>query len=840
LHRSTSPLTEISQVSNASLLDEGTAAAEAMAMCRAVVGSKSGRSTLIIADACHPQTLSVIRTRAAPLGVDIVQCPSANISEALLSKAFAVFYSYPTTDGRAVDLTSSIAAAHAAGAKAIVATDPLALTLMKPPGEMGADIVVGSAQRFGVPMFFGGPHAGILAASTAFTRQMPGRIVGVTRDTQNRVALRLSLATRENHIRREKATSNICTAQALLANTAAAYAIFHGVEGIKNIALRINGFAKAYAAAAVSIGAQVNDFAFDTVCVTLKDKAQADAAVAYALTSGYNIRRVDAARVALSFDETVLPADVENLAASLAKACGVAAPRVDFSSVKPGVAASLARSSPHLKSPIFSSVNNEHEMVRYLEMLARKDISLVHSMMPLGSCTMKLNAQAEMLPLKMAAVQQVHPFAPSNQAQGYAMIVDDLKRWIGDITGLPQVSLQPNSGAAGEYAGLLVMREYHIATGSPHRNVCLIPRSAHGTNPASAAMANLKIIVIDSLENGDIDLAHLRKCVQENRGNLCGIMVTYPSTHGVYEETIRPLTTEIHEAGGLVYMDGANMNAQVGVMRPAEFGVDVLHLNLHKTFCIPHGGGGPGVGPIAVTEKLGPYLPSHDVIPVGGGQLGTPYAVSSAPWGSAGILPISWMYMKMMGGSGLRSSTIQAVMNANYMADRLREHYSICYTAANGRVAHEFILDLKPLKAKSGITEVDIAKRLMDYGFHAPTMSWPVPGSLMVEPTESESLGELDRFCDALIQIRHEIADVESGKLHKTNNPLRNAPHTQSDVVSDAWDRPYSREQAAFPLPWVLGRKVWPTVSRVDDTWGDKNFMCTCPTPDEMAAQSNQ
>jgi len=812
-------------MANASLLDEGTAAAEAMHMCFGQADHK--RAKFWVHDASHPQTIAVMRTRAEPLGIELAVGTLAEIEAGLEANVAGVLLSYPSTDGQVLDHRALCAKIHAAGAYVAMATDLLALTLLVPPGELGADIAVGTAQRFGVPMGFGGPHAAFMACSDAFRRQIPGRIIGVSRDNKGKTAFRLALQTREQHIRREKATSNICTAQVLLAVMSSMYAVYHGPEGLTAIAKRVRAYTALVAAGLSKLGFKVRPGTyFDTLRLDLDAHRQASV-LAKAIEHGLNLRRYDDG-VGISCDETTTLADV----GALLEAFG--ADNVDLEQLVvatnvPELPAAVKRTSAFLTHPTFSRYHSEHEMLRYINRLCAKDLSLTTSMIPLGSCTMKLNATAEMIPVTWPTIGGLHPFAPAEQWGGYRALFERLEAWLGEITGLPAVSLQPNSGAQGEYAGLLAIRGYHHARGDKHRTVCLIPQSAHGTNPAAAVMAGMQVVVVASMPDGTIDLADLRKKAEQHRHNLAALMVTYPSTHGVFEEGIREVCEIVHASGGQVYMDGANMNAQVGLTRPAAIGADVCHLNLHKTFCIPHGGGGPGMGPIAVKEHLAPYLPGHPLAAAGAQPIGP---VSAAPWGSASILPISFAYIAMMGEPGLRRATEVAILNANYIAKRLGSHYPVLYTGSNGRVAHELILDCRQFKKTSAIEAEDIAKRLMDYGFHAPTMSFPVPGTLMIEPTESETKGELDRFCEAMIAIRAEIAAIESGAMDKLNNPLKNAPHTAAAVTGTEWDRPYTREQAAYPAPWLRVHKYWPPVGRVDNAYGDRNLVCACPPVD--------
>jgi glycine dehydrogenase len=812
-------------MANASLLDEGTAAAEAMHMCFGQADHK--RAKFWVHDATHPQTIAVMATRAEPLGIELAIGTLAQIEAGLDANTAGVLISYPSTDGQLLDHRALCAKIHAAGAYVAMATDLLALTLATPPGELGADIAIGTAQRFGVPMGFGGPHAAFLSTSDLFRRQVPGRIIGVSRDNKGKTAFRLALQTREQHIRREKATSNICTAQVLLAVMASMYAVYHGPEGLTAIAKRVRAFTALAAAGLAKLGIRIRPSAyFDTLRIDLDAHAQARV-LARAVDLGLNLRRYDDG-VGLSCDETTTLADLGTLLEAFSDK-PLDLDQLVIGTTVPELPPAVKRTSAFLTHPTFARYHSEHEMLRYINRLCAKDLSLTTSMIPLGSCTMKLNATSEMIPVTWDAIGGLHPFAPAEQWGGYRALFERLEAWLGEITGLPAVSLQPNSGAQGEYAGLLAIRGYHRARNEHHRNVCLIPQSAHGTNPASAVMAGMQVVVVASLGDGTIDLADLRKKAEQHRNNLSCLMVTYPSTHGVFEEGIREVCEIVHASGGQVYMDGANMNAQVGLTRPAAIGADVCHLNLHKTFCIPHGGGGPGMGPIAAKQHLAPYLPGHPLAATGAQPVGP---VSSAPWGSASILPISFAYIAMMGEPGLRRATEVAILNANYIAKRLSTHYPVLYTGQNGRVAHELILDCRQFKKTSGIEAEDIAKRLMDYGFHAPTMSFPVPGTLMVEPTESETKGELDRFCDAMISIRAEIAAIETGAMDKSNNPLKNAPHTAQIVTGTEWDRPYSREQAAFPAPWLRIHKYWPPVGRVDNAYGDRNLVCACPPVD--------
>ena len=811
------------EVANASLLDEATAAAEAMTLAKRT--GKSKGDVLYVADDVHPQTLDVIRTRAEYFGYNIQTGPADG---ELPEGTFAALIQTPGTYGDLHDLSPIAERVHAAGGALIVATDLLAGALIKPPGECGADIVVGSAQRFGVPMGFGGPHAAFLACRSEYQRSMPGRVIGVSRDSKGKTALRMAMQTREQHIRREKATSNICTAQALLANMAAAYAVWHGPEGIKTIAERVHKLTGMLAAAILfSETTQIgyNSSFFDTL--TLKG---CDDDVRYrAEQKGMNFR-YDAGLVIVSLDETTTLQDLQDI---IEVVTGEKADleRLDIQS-QFGFLEDLKRTTPYLMHPVFSAHHSEHGMLRYLKSLENKDYSLTHGMIPLGSCTMKLNATTEMIPVTWPEFGGIHPFAPADQTEGYAEMLTELEAWLADITGYDAVSLQPNSGAQGEYAGLLTIRKYHEGRGEGHRNICLIPASAHGTNPASAAMMGMTVVVVKTDADGNIDIADLTAQAGKHSSNLGALMITYPSTHGVFEANVQEVCELIHAHGGQVYLDGANMNAQVGVTSPGLIGSDVSHLNLHKTFAIPHGGGGPGMGPIGVKAHLTPYLPNHSVRPTSESHTG---AVSAAPYGSASILPISYLYIRLLGPAGMRQATQVAILSANYLAHRLRGAYPVLYAGPGGHVAHECILDLRPLKAESGISEEDIAKRLMDYGFHAPTMSFPVPGTLMIEPTESEPKEELDRFVAAMLGIRREIQEVQDGLLKADDSPLRHAPHTQDDLMAGEWDRAYSREVAAFPTKQQRAWKYWPSVNRVDNVFGDRNFVCSCPPIAEYA-----
>ncbi len=803
------------QIANASLLDEATAAAEAMAMAHAV--SKAKSDVIAVATDLHPQTRAVLATRAAPLGLKLVDVAPGDVASIANAQPFALVLQYPGSSGALRDLRGEIAAAHEAGALAIVAADLLSLVLLTPPGEMGADVVVGSAQRFGVPMGFGGPHAGFFATKDSFKRTMPGRLVGVSLDASGAPAMRLALQTREQHIRREKATSNICTAQVLLAVMAGMYAVWHGPTGLSRIARRINLQARLLASAAIHGGMSLRSGAFfDTIAIEAGGRA--DGLMAAAVSAGFNFRRLDATGVAIALDETVTRAELTQLAVLLGG---------DMAEALDSIPSELHRRSAFLQQSVFNSHHAEHEMLRYLKRLEDRDIALNRSMIPLGSCTMKLNATAEMIPVTLPGFSDIHPFAPAEQTKGYNILIGRLREWLKTATGFAEVSLQPNAGSQGEYAGLLAIRAYQAAQGQGHRDICLIPSSAHGTNPASATMAGLRVVVVGCDRDGNVDIADLTAKATQHAASLAALMVTYPSTHGVFEEPIQEICQIIHDHGGQVYMDGANMNAQVGLTSPGRIGADVCHLNLHKTFCIPHGGGGPGVGPIGVAAHLAPHLPNHPMRDDAGPASG--YGpVSAAPFGSALILPITYAYIRMMGADGLKRATEVAILNANYVAHRLRPHYPILYTAPSGMVAHECIIDCRGFQAEAGVMVEDIAKRLQDYGFHAPTMSWPVAGTLMIEPTESEGQAELDRFCEAMIAIRGEISAIAAGKLDRADNPLKNAPHTAREVAGDVWAHAYGRELAAFPLPWVRAAKYWPPVKRVDNVYGDRNLVCTC------------
>jgi glycine dehydrogenase len=809
------------EIANASMLDEGTAAAEAMMMChRLKEGDASAHRTFFVSDACHPQTIDIVRTRAKPLGIEVTTGDHRTYAPA--AGCFGVLVQYPDTWGAVHDFGAFFAQAHAVGAYCIVAADILSLAILRPPGEFGADVAVGSTQRFGVPPGFGGPHAGYLATRDAFKRQMPGRLVGVSRDAQGDPAMRLALGTREQHIRRDKATSNICTAQVLLAVMASMYAVYHGPEGLRRIARRTKLLTEVLAAGLRAAGAKVGtEPFFDTLTLSNVAPERVHAA---AEAKGFNLRRIDAGRVGISLDEATTLDEVKTLLGIFGSV-----PLPDPEAVSPDFAAPLARTSPYLAAPVFQKHHTEHEMLRYIKRLEAKDLTLCQSMISLGSCTMKLNAASELFPVSWPEFSRLHPFAPEEQTRGYRRLFRDLEAWLAEITGFAAVSLQPNAGSQGEYAGLLVIRAYHESRGEGRRNVCLIPTSAHGTNPASASMCGFSVVPVLCDAQGNIDVLDLTAKALAHAGDLACLMVTYPSTHGVFESAIKDICSIVHANGGQVYMDGANMNAQVGLTSPGTIGADVCHLNLHKTFCIPHGGGGPGMGPIGVAAHLAPFLPGHAVLSPFGADKSRAHlgAVSAAPWGSASILVISWMYMRMMGPDGLTKATKVAILNANYVARRLEKFFPVLYRGLSGLVAHECIVDLRGWK-KHGVEAEDAAKRLMDYGYHAPTLSFPVPGTFMVEPTESETKAELDRFCDAMIAIHGEMQAVVNGECDKVNNPLKNAPHTAKVVCADEWDRPYTRELAAFPAPWTRASKFWPAVGRVDNVYGDRNLICSC------------
>ncbi|HFB2879847.1 TPA: aminomethyl-transferring glycine dehydrogenase [Neisseria gonorrhoeae] len=806
-------------VAGASLLDEATAAAEAMAMAHRVGKVKSER--FFVDARVYPQTLDVMKTRAKYFGFELVVSDFAQADE---GEYFGALFQYVGKDGDVQDLQDVIGRLKAKGTIVAVAADIMSLVLLKSPAELGADIALGNTQRFGVPMGFGGPHAAYFAFKDEFKRSAPGRIIGVSKDASGKPALRMALSTREQHIRREKATSNICTAQALLANLAGMYAVYHGPKGVKRIANRIHTLASVFADALVSDGLKVvHEVFFDTVTVDFGSKEKADQVFAAALESGYNLRSVNNTQVAAAFHETSVYEDL----ADLYRAFTGKDTFTFADDVKGRLNAELLRQDDILQHPVYNSYHTEHEMLRYLKKLEDRDLAMNRSMISLGSCTMKLNATAEMLPITWTEFSDIHPYAPETQTAGYRELLADMENSLKAITGFDAISFQPNSGAQGEYSGMLAIRRYQEAQGEAHRNICLIPKSAHGTNPATAAMLGLKVVVVDTDEHGNVNIDDLKAKAEQHRDALSAIMITYPSTHGVYEEGIRDICRIIHENGGQVYMDGANLNAQIGIMQPAEVGADVLHMNLHKTFCIPHGGGGPGMGPIGLKAHLAPFAPGHTLTDTHSASAGQT-SVAAAAFGSASILPITWMYLTMMGKQGMEQATRWALLNANYVAKRLSEDYPILYTGKNGRIAHECIVDLRPLKAESGITETDIAKRLMDYGFHAPTVSFPVAGTLMIEPTESESKAELDRFIAALKSIRREVQKVIDGEWPKDDNPLVNAPHTAADITGE-WAHPYSREEAVFPLPFVREHKFWPFVNRVDDVYGDRNLVCSCP-----------
>ncbi|GAB3500816.1 aminomethyl-transferring glycine dehydrogenase [Spirosoma knui] len=818
-------------LANASLLDEATAGAEAMHMLYAMrPAAKKSANTFFVSERCHPQTIDLLQTRATPIGITLLIGDHRTVD--LTSGAvFGMLLQYPASDGEVFDYTDLIAAAHELNITVAVAADLLALTLLTSPGEMGADVVVGSAQRFGVPMGFGGPHAAYFATRDAFKRQIPGRIIGVSVDSEGKPALRMALQTREQHIRREKATSNICTAQVLLAVMASSYAVYHGPQRLRTIGEQVHGLTKVFTTALRRCGYEVStENYFDTVTVKVNDTESLKKS---AKAAQVNLRYLpDGEHVGVSFDEAKSLHDVSELLT-------VFNVKTDLDTIIEELEITwperLVRQSEYMTHPVFNTHHTEHEMLRYLKSLEEKDLSLVHSMIPLGSCTMKLNATAEMIPVTWPEFGKIHPFAPKDQTGGYQQLFTDLNNWLCEITGFAAMSLQPNSGAQGEYAGLMVIRAYHESRGDHHRNVSLIPQSAHGTNPASAVMAGMKVVIVKCDERGNIDVADLKAKAEQYSNDLSCLMVTYPSTHGVFEESIKEICDIIHQHGGQVYMDGANMNAQVGLTSPANIGADVCHLNLHKTFCIPHGGGGPGMGPIGVAPQLVPFLPGHALVSTGGEQ--AIHAISAAPYGSASILTISYAYIAMMGGEGLTNATKRAILNANYIKARLEGHYDTLYTGTNGRCAHEMIIDCRPFKQSVGIEVEDLAKRLMDYGFHAPTVSFPVAGTMMIEPTESESKAELDRFCDALIAIRNEIREIENGEADRANNVLKHAPHTANIALSDAWDRPYSREKAVYPLPYVRARKFWPSVSRIDSAYGDRNLVCACVPTDAYATE---
>jgi len=861
-------------LANASLLDEATAAAEAMGMC--VAAHEGLRRVFFVDHRCHPQTIAVVRTRAESMGIDCRVVPISDEHVEVTGEVAGVLVQYPTTDGAILDYAELAGKIHQAGALMVVATDLLALTLIRPPGEFGADIAVGSSQRFGVPMGFGGPHAGFMSTQPAHVRRMPGRLVGVSKDSHGNRALRLTLQTREQHIRREKATSNICTAQVLLAIIAGMYAAYHGPAGLKQIAKRVQALTHALASGLQKLGHDLGTGEFFDTLKVRPNGLPAAAIHAAAENAGLNLRHYDEQQVGISLDETTTRADVEAILMCFA---GGSTFRINIDELATAVVEGgmskverrmskvgsstvdnqqptiHTRHSNFLSHPVFNTHHTESTMLRYIKTLESRDLSLCHSMIPLGSCTMKLNATVEMIPVTWPEFGAIHPFAPADQTRGYSALFEQLESWLGEITGFAACSLQPNAGSAGEYAGLLAIRAFHLSRKDSARNVCLIPTSAHGTNPASAVIAGFKVVPVKCDAQGSIELSDLREKIDTHRQQLAAIMITYPSTHGVFEESVRDICKMVHDAGGQVYMDGANMNAQVGLCRPGDIGADVCHLNLHKTFCIPHGGGGPGMGPICVAEHLQPFLPERSSNvecgmsnvggrqakaagnqpstingqPLGNNDQHSPIHISAAPYGSASILPIPWVYIALMGASGLKRATEIAILNANYMAKRLEGAYDVLFKGKNGRVAHEFVIDCRPFEASAGVKVEDIAKRLIDYGFHAPTMSWPVPGTLMIEPTESEDKAELDRFCEAMLLIRQEISDIESGKLDRKDNPLKNAPHTAMHLAGDTWNHPYSRKQATYPATWLKDRKFWPHVGRVDNPYGDRNLVCACP-----------
>ena len=798
-------------IANASLLDEATAAAEAMTMTYRM---SKDRNIFLVSKHCHPQTINVLKTRSEPLGITVQLCDDDDFI--FNQNVFGSILQYPDTNGSVNNFQKITNAAHKESAYVIIATDLMSLALLKPPGELGADVALGSSQRFGVPMGYGGPHAAFFAVKENFKRFLPGRLIGVSVDSEGNQAYRMSLQTREQHIRREKATSNICTAQVLLAIMSGMYAVYHGPKRIKEIARTIHQHTCDLATSLSKAGYEIlNDTFFDTIRFLGPDKTKEKL-----LKHNINIREFSDGSLGISIDETVMKKDISHLLSIL----NVSHELNNISTLP----SDLRRETSFLSHPVFNSYHSETEMLRYIHRLETKDLSLNTSMIPLGSCTMKLNATTEMIGVTWPEFASIHPFVPVNQAKGYKHLFDDLSNWLGDITGLPGVSLQPNSGAQGEYAGLMVIRAFHLSQGDSNRNVCLIPESAHGTNPASAIMCGMEVIVVKCDSKGNIDIEDLKNKAQKHQNNLAALMITYPSTHGVFESTVQKICKIIHDYKGQVYMDGANLNAMVGVSRVSDIGVDVCHINLHKTFAIPHGGGGPGMGPICAAKHLTSFLPTHNVIPCNTSSNAIS-AVSATPWGSAGVLPISWSYMALLGNEGMKKSTSIAILNANYMAKLLEDHFPILYRGENGFNAHEFIIDLRPIRKESGITDEDIAKRLMDYGFHAPTMSWPVPGTLMIEPTESESKNELDRFCSAMISIKKEINDVIEGKSDAKNNMLKNSPHTMETITKETWDHPYTREDAVFPAPWLREYKYWPTVGRIENAIGDRNLICTCP-----------
>ncbi len=822
------------EIANASLLDEGTAAAEAMIM---LFNAKNKREVaapkFFVSDQCFPQTIDVLKTRSKPLGIELI---IGDYNEASIDgNYFGALLQYPCADGAIEDYSSFIAEVHDKGAFVVMAADVLSLALLKSPGQLGADVAVGSTQRFGVPMGFGGPHAAYFATKDDFKRQIPGRIIGVSVDADGNNALRMALQTREQHIKREKATSNICTAQALLAIMAGMYATYHGPQGVKDIAIRIHLLAKNVVQGLEAIGLkQENKNFFDTLKIKVDGKAKD--VIKVAESKGVNFRLIDNDHIGVSISEKTLPEDVKEIVQVFGEALGKSASFEINDNLNLSLPTNLQRETEYLTHPVFNQHHSETEMMRYIKSLENKDLSLTHSMISLGSCTMKLNAATELIPVSWSEFANIHPFAPVNQTEGYLHMIKELENYLSTITNFDATSLQPNSGAQGEYAGLMVIDAYHKDRGEGHRNIVLIPASAHGTNPASAIMAGMKVVIVKSDEDGKIDVVDLKAKAEEHKDNLSALMVTYPSTHGVYEESIKEICQVVHDRGGQVYMDGANMNAQVGLTSPGSIGADVCHLNLHKTFSIPHGGGGPGIGSISVAKQLTPYLPGNPLVDMGGKKAIT--AISAAPWGSASILLISYAYIKMLGKEGCKASTMNAILNANYMKAKLEEHYPILYVGENGRVAHEFIIDFRPFKQSCGVEVEDVAKRLIDYGFHAPTVSFPVAGTMMIEPTESESKEELDRFIDTMINIRKEISEIENGSADANNNVLKNAPHTATSVVSDEWNYPYSREKAAYPLPFVKDHKFWPAVRRVNNTHGDRNLICTCPPVEAYAEEA--
>ncbi len=809
------------EIANASLLDEGTAAAEAMSMSYGLC--KTGAKAFWVSEACHPQTIDVIRTRALPLGIEVIVGDHRTFEFEIL--VFGALLQYPATDGAIYDYQEFVDRAHAANSLVTVAADLLSLTLLKPPGEFGADIAIGNTQRFGVPLGYGGPHAAYFATKEAYKRQIPGRLVGVSKDVNGQSALRLALQTREQHIRRDKATSNICTAQVLLAVIAGMYAVYHGSQGLKLIAERVHTMTATLATGLQKVGYSIgSEPFFDTLRVEVGDRQTEilDRAIAHQI----NLRKIGDGAIGVTIDETTSKQDLLDL---LEVFSGDSASALEL--LRPASLAfpsALSRTTLYLTHSVFNRYHSETELLRYMYRLQAKDLSLTTAMIPLGSCTMKLNGTSEMVPVTWAEFGQIHPFAPVEQTQGYQILFQQLEAWLAEITGFAGISLQPNAGSQGEYTGLLVIRQYHQQRGQGHRNVCLIPQSAHGTNPASAVMAGMQVVPVACDNDGNIDIADLKSKAEKHQDHLAALMVTYPSTHGVFEEGIQEICTIVHHHGGQVYLDGANLNAQVGLCRPGDFGADVCHLNLHKTFCIPHGGGGPGMGPIGVAAHLVPFLPGHSVISPNSQTASSIGAVSAAPWGSSSILPISWMYIALMGGAGLTKATEVAILSANYIAKRLETHYPVLYKGKNGLVAHECILDLRQFKKTAEIEVDDIAKRLIDYGFHPPTVSWPVAGTVMVEPTESESKAELDRFCDAMIAIREEIQEIEAGGVDRHNNLLKNAPHTAADLTADEWSRPYSRQRAAYPTPWTREHKFWAATGRIDNAYGDRNLVCSC------------